>query len=335
MMTSGRGFVDGTPLCRCVGRALAVLLVLLLVPKVGASTDAAVSVLYAGSLAAVMENGVGPAFVRATAISYQGEAQGSLGGARMIHDHLRSPDVYISADPLVNQKVLMGPENGNLVRWYMTVAASQLVLGYNPTSKFAAKFGDVRAGKLSWYELLETPGLRFGRGDPSIDPKGYRTLFLFDLAGKFYHRPEIPRLLGEPLNPAQVFPEVVLLARLESGEFDAGIFYKHEAVAHKLPFLTLPPEINLGDPRFAASYAQESYDTKTGEHVIGAPILFTITIPETVHRRAAALAFVKFLLSSDQLLTGFGFSTAAHKVGGDAAQVPQELCDFNTGAFQP
>ena len=108
-------------------------------------------------------------------------------------------------------------------------------------------------------------------------------------------------------------------------ETTAGIFYKHEAVAHKLPYITLPPEINLGDARFAASYSQESYDTKTGEHVVGAPILFTITIPETVHQRAAALAFAEFVLASDQLLTQFGFSTMAHQVGGDAAQVPEEL----------
>jgi molybdate/tungstate transport system substrate-binding protein len=306
-------------------------------PLLAAPTPApnGVSVLYAGSLAAVMENGVGPEFTRQTGIPYQGEAQGSLGGARMIRDHLRSPDVYISADPSVNEKVLMGPENGNIVKWYMTVAASQLVLGYNPQSKFAAQFADVRAGKISWYQALETPGLRFGRGDPSIDPKGYRTIFMFRLAGRFYHRPEIPALLGDALNPAQVFPEVVLLARLESGEFDAGIFYKHEAVAHQLPFLTLPPEINLGDPHFAASYAQETYDTKTGEHVAGAPILFTITIPSTVHNRDAALAFARFVLSSDNLLAGFGFTAIAHKTSGDLNDVPPELRAFSTGVFEP
>jgi molybdate/tungstate transport system substrate-binding protein len=311
----------------------AVLFLLLWAPTAGSGE--AVSVLYAGSLAGVMEDGVGPAFSKATGLAYQGEAQGSLGGARMIRDKLRFPDVYISADPAVNEKVLMGQENGNLVNWYMTVAASQLVIGYNPASEFAGKFEEVRDGKVPWYELLETPGVRFGRGDPSIDPKGYRTIFMFDLAGRFYHRPEIPKLLGEPRNPAQVFPEIVLLARMESGEFDAAIFYKHEAVAHKLPFITLPPEINLGDPHFATSYAQESYDTSSGEHVVGAPILFTITIPETVRHRAEALAFTKFALSSDALLTQFGFSTVAHRVGGDANQVPPELRGFNTGAFHP
>jgi len=320
---------------RSAGVLLAACMGILLLPAAGVSEERAVSVLYAGSLAAVMENGVGPEFIRTTGLAYQGEAQGSLGGARMIRDRMRSPDVYISADPGVNQKVLMGPENGNLVKWFMTVAAAQLVLGYNPQSKFAARFEDVRAGKMTWYELLETPGVRFGRGDPSIDPKGYRTLFMFGLAGRYYRRPEIPRLLGDAMNPAQVFPEIVLLARLESGEFDAGIFYKHEAVAHKLPFITLPPEINLGDARYAASYAQETYDTKTGEHVVGAPILFTITIPETVRNCEGALAFVRFVLSSDKLLTQFGFTNVAHQTFGDINEVPEKLRGFSTGAFHP
>src|SRR5690349_1300743 len=50
--------------------------------------DRTVSVLYAGSLATVMENGIGPTFTKATGYSYQGEAQGSLGAAQMIRDHL-------------------------------------------------------------------------------------------------------------------------------------------------------------------------------------------------------------------------------------------------------
>src|SRR4029077_20082313 len=223
------------------------------------SPERTVSILYAGSLAAVMENGVGPAFAQATGYAYQGEAQGSMGAAQMIHDHLRTPDVFISADPAVNEQVLMGPQNGNLVKWFTVLASSQLVLAYNPNSKFAAKFKEAEAGNIPWYEVLKLPGVRFGRGDPSIDPKGYRTLFMFRLAGEHYHRPDIPAMLGPDLNPAQVFPEIVLLARVESGQFDAGIFYKHEVVAHKLPFVSLPPEINLGDARFAAQYGRESY----------------------------------------------------------------------------
>jgi len=298
-----------------------------------ASQDGTVSVLYAGSLAAVMENGIGPAFVKEKKIGYQGEAQGSLGAAQMIRGHVRNPDVFISADPIVNEKVLMGPQNGNLVKWFSTVAYSQLVLAYNPRSKYAAKFQEAQAGKIKWYEVLQIPGVRFGRGDPSIDPKGYRTLFLFRLASRYYHRSEITGLLGEAMNPAQVFPEIVLMARVESGQFDAGIFYKHEVTAHKLPYVSLPPEINQGDPHFAKLYAQESYTTPSGQQITGSPILFTITIPETVRHRGPALAFVRFLLSSDALLKEFGFSTAEHQIGGDASQVPTELRDLAAGAY--
>jgi molybdate/tungstate transport system substrate-binding protein len=298
------------------------------------SKNRAVSVLYAGSLATVMENGLGPAFSSATHYEFKGEAQGSLGAARMIHDHLRSPDIFVSADPSVNESVLMGSANENLVTWFVTLASSQLVLAYNPNSPFAAKFQAAAANHIPWYEVLETPGVRFGRGDPTIDPKGYRTLFLFDLAGKHYQRPEIPALLGDPLNPAQVLPEIVLLARVETGQFDAGIFYKHEVVAHKLPFVSFPPEINLGDPQFAGLYAQATYTLPSGEQVHGAPIIFTITIPKTVVHQEAAEAFARFLLSSKDLLEEFGLGNVDHRVGGDGEQVPASLRGLCSGAYK-
>jgi molybdate/tungstate transport system substrate-binding protein len=313
------------------------LLIALLMPRhSGASAQKhTVSVLYAGSLAAVMENGVGPAFMQASGYKYLGEAQGSMGAAHLIRDRLRTPDVFISADPAVNQLVLMGPQNGNLEKWFAVVASSQLVLAYSPRSRFAKDFQEAEAGKKPWFQVLAMPGVRFGRGDPSIDPKGYRTLFLFRLAGDFYHRPELGGLLGDPMNPAQVFPEIVLMARVESGQFDAGFFYKHEVVAHKLPFISLPAEINQGDTRLADLYARQSYTTPSGQHVNGAPILFTVTIPETVRQRDAALAFVRFLLSSDKLLEQFGFVRAEHRVGGDPAQVPPELRSLTSGVVKP
>lgn len=299
------------------------------------SHESTVSVLYAGSLATAMENGIGAAFSKETGHAYKGEAQGSLGGARMIHDHLRSPDIFISADPTVNETVLMGDKNGNFVSWFATLAASQLVIAYNPKSQFADKFQAAADDKIPWYEVLQIPGVRFGRGDPTTDPKGYRTLFLFDLAGKHYQKPEIPRLLGDALNPAQVFPEIVLLARVETGQFDAGVFYKHEVVAHKLPFITLPREINLSDPKFASLYAEASYRLPSGEQVRGAPIIFTITIPTTVSHPEAAQAFARFLLSSSKLLEEFGFGTIEHQIGGDRAQVPAELSGLCPGAYKP
>jgi molybdate/tungstate transport system substrate-binding protein len=208
------------------------------------------------------------------------------------------------------------------------------VLAYNPKSQFADKFQAAAANKIPWYEVLQIPGVRFGRGDPTTDPKGYRTLFLFDLAGRHYQKPEIPRMLGDPLNPAQVFPEIVLLARVETGQFDAGIFYKHEVVAHHLPFVTFPPEISLGDPKFAKFYSEATYRIPSGEQVKGAPIIFTITIPKTVSHPAAAQAFVRFMLSSSKLLEEFGFGTIDHQVTGDREQIPADLRSLFPGIYK-
>ena len=45
--------------------------------------------------------------------------------------------MFVSASPAVNA-TLEGAANGNWVSWYATFATTPLVLGYNPTSKFAA-----------------------------------------------------------------------------------------------------------------------------------------------------------------------------------------------------
>src|SRR5712692_1617158 len=222
--------------------------------------SAAVQVLYAGSLGSVLEKTVGPEFEKSAGFTFQGEGQGSLGAAKMIFDGLRSPDVFISADAAVNDKVLMKPEK-KLTDWYVTFASSAMVLGYNPNSKFKGLFDQVQAGKLPWYEALKTPGLKLGRTDPNLDPKGYRTLFLFHLAESFYHRNDLISLLGDPANPAQIFPEPELMIRMESGQLDAAFFYRHEVVAHKVPFIELPNQINQSDPALASLYKEQKFTT--------------------------------------------------------------------------
>src|SRR6476660_7635498 len=144
--------VPGMPLAwviKMVGLLAILLLLVITHPAPGANPaqDRTISVLYAGSLATVMENGIGPAFAKATGYTYQGEAQGSLGAAQLMRNRLRTPDVFVSADPLVNTNLLMGPQNGNLVKWFVVVASSQLVIAYNPRSRFAAKLDEAAANK--------------------------------------------------------------------------------------------------------------------------------------------------------------------------------------------
>jgi len=104
-------------------------------------------------------------------------------------------------------------------------------------------------------------------------------------------------------------------------------------VAHQLPFVSFPPEINLGDARFAPLYAQATYTSPGGERVAGAPILFTITIPTTVKDRAAAEELVRFLLTSPRLLQKFGFGIVQHQVGGDRQRMPAALRILCPGTY--
>jgi molybdate/tungstate transport system substrate-binding protein len=295
-----------------------------------------VQVLYAGSLGAVLEKTVGPEFEKSSGLTYQGEGQGSLGAAKMIFDGLRSPDVFISADAAVNDKVLM-TLGKKLTDWYVTFASSAMVLGYNPNSKFKAIFEQVQAGKLPWYEALKTPGLKLGRTDPNLDPKGYRALFLFHLAEGYYHKNDLMALLGDAANPAQIFPEPELLIRMESGQLDAGFFYRHEVVAHKVPFIELPKEINQSDPSLAALYKEQKFTTDKGVTITASPIVFTITIPHTAKNTAGAESFTRFLLAGKgrDLIDQYGLKPSAILVNGDKSKVPSDIQPLIEGAFAP
>jgi molybdate/tungstate transport system substrate-binding protein len=179
-----------------------------------------VNVLYAGSLVNLMEHGIGPAFDRESGDHFRGYAGGSMLLANQIKGRLRQADVFIGAAPEVNRQ-LIGWRNGDWERWYLTFAESPLVVGYDPESRFAADFNT-----RPWYRVLHEPGIRLGRTDPRLDPKGALRLALMRRAQRYYRAPGLAqRVLGSPENPAQVLPEEVLVGRLQSGELDAGLFY--------------------------------------------------------------------------------------------------------------
>src|SRR5262250_3370524 len=73
-----------------------------------------VNVLYAGSLVNLMEHGIGPAFEKATGDKFQGFGAGSNALANQIKGQLRRGDVFISANPRVND-ALTGTANGDWV----------------------------------------------------------------------------------------------------------------------------------------------------------------------------------------------------------------------------
>jgi molybdate/tungstate transport system substrate-binding protein len=260
----------------------------------------AVNVLYAGSLVNVMERGVGPAFERATGDRFRGYAGGSKLLANQIKARLRPADVFVSANPTLNEG-LMGQANGNRIAWYVSFAESPLVIGCSPGSRFAAEFKS-----RPWYQVLEEPGIRIGRTDPNLDPKGALTVKLMKSAQAFYRVPELAqRVLGPDENAAQVFPEEALVGRLQSGQLDCGFFYSTETSAAGIPAVKLP------------------------EHITPKAV-YTVAVIDDAPDRKSADEFVGFLLgpAGRKVLSEHGLSMQSPKLVGNPAAMPRSIRSF-------
>jgi molybdate/tungstate transport system substrate-binding protein len=235
-----------------------------------------VRVLYAGSLEAVMNNKIGPAFHRATGYTLSGYPAGSKDLANEIKGKVRQGDVFISASPKVDA-TLTGAKNGNWVSWYAPFASTTLVLGYNPSSSVAH---DLQTKP--WYQVIGEPGFRLGFTDPTLDPKGVLTVAALDAAAAKYADPTLKQIASDQND---LFPEQDLVGRLQAGQLDAGFFYTVEASAAKIP------TVSLGSIKEAATY--------------------TITVLNRAPDTVGGEAFVKFLLSAqgERLLNRVGLAT--------------------------
>ncbi len=313
------------------------LVVLLLLSACGSTTSGSptpkgtVSVAYAASLSNIMEHIVKPAFQQSTGYTYQGEGKGSSALVNEIKGKLSFPDVFISANPQLNAQ-LMGTANGKYTSWYLNFARTEMVIGYNPNSKFAADFQAVASGSMQWYEVLAKPGLRLGRTDPLLDPKGVNTIYTLELAADYYKQPGLKQaILGSDENTSQIFPEEELASRLGTGQLDAGFFYINEVKSAKIPSISLPDQINLGNPTMASQYATVAWtNPKTNAVSKGAPIVYTVTVLNTAKDSTGGIAFTNFLLSSQgqSLLQGQGVLTTPFTAGGDTTAIPQQLQQY-------
>jgi ABC-type molybdate transport system substrate-binding protein len=290
-----------------------------------------VNVLYAASLLSVLETKIGPAFSN-LGYDYKGEGHGSIQDANMIIDGQRFPDVFISvgSNP-INMLINNKPP---LAKWYLGFASDEMVIAYNPKSSFAADFEKAKTGVMRWFQVLAKPGIKFLRTDPLLDPKGCNTVIATRLADILYHNSSLSSAIlnGGERNSNQLRPEEILLTLLEQGEADAIPAYKHEAIERGFPFISLPPQINLGDTAFENYYKQASCTQQDGSLTSGKPIVFDITIPNSVRNNEGAIQFVNFILSKEgtTILQNDGFKTMTPlMIGGNVSSIPKEVFSTN------
>ncbi len=257
--------------------------------------DSAIVVMNAASMTKALTI-VLDSFAARTGIQYQIEPGASLEVARRVTELGRRPDVIALADPDVFPKLLMP----RYTTWYAVFGRNRLVLAYTETSRFAREITPA-----NWVSIIQRPGVQVGRADPNTDPSGYRTLLAFQLAERYYRTPGLAAGLLASAPQRNVRPrEADQVALLQSGDLDYIWTYQNLADQSKLRTVDLPPEIDLGTPADAATYATASVRVvgKTlGDTIIvrGAPILFAVTIPSVAPHAAAGARFVAYLLSAD------------------------------------
>jgi len=202
----------------------------------------------------------------------------------------------MSADYTVIDKLLI-PE---FAGWNIQFARNTMVIAYTEDSLYADEIDTD-----NWHEILIRDGVIYGHAEPDVDPCGYRTLLVWQLAERYYGVDGLHRTLNEHRPPGNVRPRSVeLIALLQSGDMDYAFEYRSVAVQHDLEFIGLPDEVNLSMVEHADVYSQATVEiagTEPGTTMTmtGTPIVYGVTIPNNAPNPELALEFVKFLLSDE------------------------------------
>lgn len=224
------------------------------------------------------------------------ESAGSLETARKLTELRKIPDVIALADHEVFPQLLM-PHH---VSWYVPFARNRMVIAYTPRSRFAAELTVD-----NWWRILSRSGVEVGRSDPNLDPNGYRTLLVLQLAERYYDAPGLAATVLARAPPRNMRPkEADLVGLVEAGELDYIWSYESMARAAGLPYLTLPSAIDLSSPADSTRYATASVrviGSSPGDtlELRGAPILYAFSVPHAAPHPELAQRFAAFLLSDD------------------------------------
>jgi len=225
------------------------------------------------------------------------KAGGSTKMARMISEQNQPADIMASADFAVIDKTLI-PDKA---AWNIRFATNQLVLCFTAQSQFA---NDINAE--NWFDILKRKGVIWGHSDPNLDPCGYRSLMVMQLAEKFYNQPGLYDQMLANRPPENVKAKATeLVAMLTHGKMDYACEYLSVAVQNDLKFVTLDDHINLGNYNFDEFYKQARV-TVTGKtpgtsiERIGKSCTYGLTRVKEGPNPDGALLFLQYLLDPNE-----------------------------------
>jgi len=252
------------------------------------------------------------------------EAAGSRACARKITDLGRNADVMASADEHVIRTLLM-PE---YAEWAIRFVTNEMVLIYTEKSKYHKEIT-----KENWFEVLLKEGVNYGHSEPELDPCGYRTLLVWQLAEKYYQIPGLYEKLDAKRPKKHIRPkETDLLSLLEFGELDFVFMYRSIAKQHGYQFIELPGEINLGSVGHSEFYkdATLTLSGKTPQdkmEITGELMVYGITVPKNGLQKEWGIKLVEFIVSptGQKIMSDNGHPVINPAESFDFDKLPQNL----------
>jgi molybdate/tungstate transport system substrate-binding protein len=260
------------------------------------------------------------------------EGHGSIQAIRIVGDLHEQADLVITADYRLIPMLLYqstDPDTGRPYSdWSVIFATNKMALAYTDGSAFA---GEVSAD--NWFDVVNRPDVRLGISDPRMDANGYRSLMTIRLAEKYYPQPglftttfggvfRVPvRVTQSGENSLITVPEILetksashvvlrpysvnLLPLLQTGDIDYAFEYESVIRQHGLRYVTLPPEIDLGDPAQADSYGRVTVKldyqrfASVKPEFTGEPIRYGATIPSNSANPELAAELLAFILGPE------------------------------------
>lgn len=276
--------------------AMALLVPLLCAVPASAELSGKLVIFHAGSLSVPLGEMEKAFEAKHPGVDVQREAGGSTKMARLISEEGKPADLMASADYVVIDKNLIP----KLATVNIRFASNRLVLCYTDKSRFA---DEINAD--NWYEILQRKDVVWGHSDPNLDPCGYRSLMVMQLAEKFYGQEGLYKKLLANRPEENVKPKAKeLIALLESGKMDYGWEYLSVAVQHGLKYVELNDHINLGNYKMDPFYKQAKVEVtggKNGKTITrtGKSITYGITILNDAANKEAATAFLAYMLDPE------------------------------------
>ncbi len=261
--------------------------------SVGAEPQGKLVMFHAGSLTVPFATMEKVFEAKYPGVDLQREPSGSSKAARKVSDLKKPCDIMASADYKVIDKLLI-PQYAD---WNIRFATNQLVLCYTDKSKYA---GEVTAD--NWYKILARKEVVWGHSDPNLDPCGYRSLMVLQLAEKYYKVQGLYDKLIANRPMENVRPKSVeLVSLLQTGNMDYAWEYLSVAVQHGLKFVILPDQINLGNYKYDTLYAGAVVRV-TGKkpgtfmEIKGKSCTYGVTLIKDAPNKEAAVAFLTYML---------------------------------------